>query len=208
MFPHPEYARRLADLVLELEARAERGARLLHDEVGPTLTAVGLHLQALGESGEPIQELREHLSVLMERVREASQTLHFNPVERSGLTPALEMLVMEAQDSGVQIKLLIDNTGKYPPILGYTFFRVIELAIHNVIRHANVSRAEVRVKATARNFSATIADRGCGFEVARALSQPRGTGLILMESYARKNSLQLRITSVPGKGTIVRVQTS
>jgi signal transduction histidine kinase len=84
----PAIFSRLGDLLMEQEGRGARVARLLHDDVGPTLSAVGFHLHALGDV-EGIGQVRTYLEEVMERVREASQRLHFNPVERSGLAMAL-----------------------------------------------------------------------------------------------------------------------
>ncbi|MBM3757670.1 MAG: hypothetical protein FJW38_27270 [Acidobacteria bacterium] len=100
---------RLADLVIQQERRASRAARRLHDDAGPALTGIGFQLSALGLTKEQTAEIREALEAAMTAVREVSNELHSNFVERSGLAMAVERLV-DAARSRTEGKVTLDRS--------------------------------------------------------------------------------------------------
>ena len=57
----PAAVARLAAILKENESRAAEVARLLHDDVGPTLSAVGFHLAALGADPAITAEIKSLL---------------------------------------------------------------------------------------------------------------------------------------------------
>lgn len=205
----PAAVARLAAILKENESRAAEVARLLHDDVGPTLSAVGFHLAALGADPAVTGEIRGYLEQAIDAVRAASQKLHADPVARSGLAMALERLVERLRaEHSMQVTLTVQLDRRVPPGPGYAIYRVVELALDNVRRHAGDCRAEVRLTADANGFRAEIRDDGRGFDADAVRTHPPGTGLILMESYTGgDHSLHLRITSAVRKGTIVEILT-
>jgi two-component system NarL family sensor kinase len=205
----PAAVARLAAILKENESRAAEVARLLHDDVGPTLSAVGFQLAALRADPAITAEIRGYLEQAIDAVRVASQKLHADPVARSGLPIALEMLVDRLRNEyGMHVELTVQADRRVPPGPGYAIYRVVELALENVRRHAGDCRAEVRLTANADGITAQIRDDGPGFDADAVRTHPPGTGLILMESYTGGNhSLHLRIDSTPGKGTIIEILT-
>lgn len=204
----PAAVARLAALLQEKESRAAEVARLLHDDVGPTLSAIGFHVQAMRGDPQVSAEILGYLEQAIEGVRAASQKLHMNFVERSGLPMALDMLVNRMnQQHGMSIQLDVKSDRRFPPQIGHAVYRVVELALDNAHRHARAQRVEVSLTANADGLVAEVRDDGHGFDTEQVRLHPPGTGLILMESYAGTGSLQLRIASEPGKGTIIGIQT-
>lgn len=194
---------KLAAMVLESESRAAKVARLLHNEAGQTLTALGFHLQALGHDLAITNELRGHLESVMENLRFACNSLQSNTVERSGLPLALEHLASRlASEAGFMVHIRTNNYRRVDADTGHAIFRIVELALDNVRLHAGTNSAIVAVESFAEELAVTVSDSGCGF-----LNHQPGTGLILMHRYADNLRLQLRIDSSPGKGTIVRIKT-
>jgi len=199
---------KLAALVHEKESRASEVARLLHDEVGQTLSAVGFHLYALGGDPEATKEIRGHLEQVIESVRAACNKLQSNVVERSGLAIAVELLVARAREqNGLPVELHAKVEKRYPADVGHAVYRVIELALDNVFHHAEATKVDVFLEACNHGISAAIHDNGRGFCTATVQTAMPGTGLILMEAYASASHLHLHIDSEPGKGTIVKIQT-
>lgn len=196
---------RLADLVIEQERRASRAARRLHDDAGPALTGIGFQLSALGLSKDQTAEIREALEVAMTAVRDVSNELHSNLVERSGLPMAVERLVDAVRArTPIPVTLEISNEKRYPPDLAGAVFRVLEEALENALRHATASVVNVRIHAGADALTAEVADDGTGFD----LVAKRGAGLLLAERRAAAAGLKFVIESGAGKGTIVKIQTS
>lgn len=199
---------RLAALVLEQESRAAEVARLLHDQAGQALTAAGFHLQAGAGAGESAEALRVCLDTAIENVRIACNRLQGYVVERSGLSLAINMLAESLRSrSGLDIHLQVETVRGIPPAAGHAVYRVVELALDNVQRHAGTGRAEVRLESVTSGIRCEIRDEGCGFDVESNLSMPSGTGLVLMAAYARAQALHFYIASAPSQGTIVGIQT-
>ena len=131
-----------------------------------------------------------------------------NVVERSGLPLALELLARRMkEESGFVVDLEVESTRRFPAPVGFAVYRVVELALDNVRRHAGVNAARVRLTATEAGLAAEVRDTGRGFETASMRQNPPGTGLVLMEAYAARASLQLRIDSTRRRGTIIGIQT-
>ncbi|MBL8241280.1 MAG: hypothetical protein JNM66_27905 [Bryobacterales bacterium] len=199
---------RLAALILEHESRATEVARLLHDNAGQTLTAIGFHLQALGADAEATTRIQEYLAGALENVRFACNRLQRNVIERSGLSLAIELLVDRfREEAGLEIRTNINVQGAISPSTGFAVYRIIELAANNIAAHAGVNHAELRLTAGDMGLSARISDLGCGFDAAQIHTQPLGTGFVLMKAYANSSRLQLRIDSSRSQGTIVLIQT-
>ena len=199
---------KLALMLMEQESRTTEVARLLHDNAGPTLSAIGFHLQALRGDASATAEIQGYLEQAMENVREACNRLQSNVVERSGLPLALELLINRQKEaSGIQVKLQISSKRRFSANIGFAAYRVVEMALDNVIRHAGDPFAGVQLTAGENGLVVTVQDKGCGFDTRETRLNPPGTGLILMESYAESANMQLRVDSMPGTGTIIRIQT-
>lgn len=196
---------RLADLVIQQERRASRAARRLHDDAGPALTGIGFQLSALGLPREQTVEIREALEAAMTAVREVSNELHSNVVERSGLAMAVERLVDAARSrTEGKVTLEISNEKRYDPELAGAVFRVLEESLDNAIRHAYASVIQVRVHAGAEALTVEVSDDGVGFDP----DSGHGAGLMLAQARAAAAGLKFIIESGTGQGTIVKIQTS
>jgi signal transduction histidine kinase len=200
----PAAIAKLAALLLEKESRAVEVARLLHDDVGPTLSGVGFHLHAIGVDPATMDPIREYLEQAMDGVRAASNKLQSNVVERSGLPLALQLLVeRQTAEHRTPIHLDTTNAKRLAPPIAHAVYRIIELALQNALQHAAASAIHIRLSAG----SVEIRDNGVGFDPAQVRVSPPGIGLILMESYAGSVNLQLRVDSGPEQGTIINIQT-
>jgi signal transduction histidine kinase len=92
---------KLAELYTLIQLAATRSGRALHDDVGPLLSAAGLHLQMLRmdhpRMGSEIDRIAAILEQAFERIRDVSQELAPSPVLRGGLKNALERLAALAK---------------------------------------------------------------------------------------------------------------
>lgn len=204
----------LASLIDEREAEGEKVSRLLHDEIGQVLSAVGLQLDVMRmDSQERVPELRERtaeiqdlLEKAMAQVRDLSYELNPSIVERAGLQFALSRLVGRFREShDGSVRLLYNSAIHIPPKVGRYIFKIAEQAIGNAVRHSGSKVVEILIRPVAGALVMEVRDTGSGFDVAAARRHPRGLGLLLMEHYASRGGLQLAVNSEPGRGTIIRV---
>lgn len=204
----PAATDRLAAMLLTKENRATEVARLLHDNVGQTLTAVGFHLHSLKIQDGNIVQIQSYLEDVLANVREACNQLQSNVIERSGLPIAIDLLADKLrEDKGLQLKKLVRVDNKCALEKAFAVYRVAELALDNVIQHSGVNHAELVLTSDNAGIHARIVDRGRGFDAKSARTHPPGTGLVLMEAYARSAGLQLHVDSTASQGTIVQIQT-
>jgi len=87
-------------------------------------------------------------------------------------------------------------------------FRIYQVAVTNVIRHARATQVIIRLKKQGGDVVLEVEDNGIGFQVPeRWVEMARQGHLGLLGGVERAESLggEMRVISSPGKGTIVRV---
>ena len=95
------------------------------------------------------------------------------------------------------------------PETEFTLFRIVQEALRNVERHADVSKAEVEIEFGEHKTRISVIDNGKGFKLLGSLVDLARTGrlgLAGMEERARLLGGSLRLESEPGKGTTVIVE--
>lgn len=214
----PETDQAVADLLIGLinnhEVKLQRASRILHDNVGQVMSAVGFQLDALRydiEQQAPglassIAGIQEILEQAMQHVRDLSFELHPGVVEKAGLQAALERLVGRVRSQWTApVRLIFDPSIRLPLPVADAFYKVAEVGLDNAVRHASASQIEVSVRAPAKGASIEVRDNGRGFNVGEARRRHSGLGLVLLDYYCRQKELSLMLKSTTGKGTILRV---
>jgi signal transduction histidine kinase len=85
----------------------------------------------------------------------------------------------------------------------HSLFLVVKEAFHNVLKHSHASVVYLRVSETAAGLEITIADDGCGFELAGI---PRGGhGLANMRARIAALGGEFQVESAPGRGTKLKM---
>jgi signal transduction histidine kinase len=197
------------------ELEFARVSKLLHDEIGQVLSAVGLQLDVLRLDFSPqVPQISEHTSEIqklleraIEQVRNLSYELNPDIVQRAGLSFAMERLVGRWRDSfSGAIRLLFDSDFRVSPAIGNVFYKIAEHALENAVLHSSATLVEVVARRTNLKNVMEIRDNGVGFSVAERRGKAPGVGLILMDYYASNAGVVLRIESQAGKGTSVRLE--
>jgi len=211
---------RLRRLTRRLEAAKEDErqhiARELHDDMGPALTAVIINLQLLSRSPDPestskrIDDTIELVDRMVQRIRDLSLALRPPLLDELGLVPALKgYLEAQTERAGIEIEVDADFAGEgLPAEVAITAFRIVQEAVTNVIRHAKASRVLVNVRRKDAGLDIVVEDDGCGFDVAGAVERAtsgKAIGLLGMQERVRMLDGDIDISSVPGRGTRVRV---
>jgi PAS domain S-box-containing protein len=195
------------------ESDRGRLARFLHDEVGQSLSAVGLQLDllrmdfegAVPDIRQRTMELQAMLETVMAGVRDFSYELNPDIVERAGLHAAMDRLVGRTRKrfSG-NLRLLADSSLHVPPPVGSAIYKIAAEALENALQHSGCSQIELIIKSTPDGPALEVRDNGKGFDAVDLGGPHRGLGLLVMEHYAAQNHLRLSVVSERGKGTTVR----
>lgn len=209
--------RALANLLVSvMNSREQEGARvsrILHDEVGQVLSAVGLQLDLVrmdvnsdpAAATQRIADVQRMLEKAISQVRDLSYELNPSVVERAGLKAALDRLVSRHRtENPGTIRLLYDHAVRLPASTATAIYKIAEQALDNAVRHSGASTIDVLVKASKGGEMLEIRDDGQGFDSDGSRGETPGLGLHLMRHYAAEASLRFSLVSAPGKGTIVR----
>ena len=180
----------------------------LHDEIGQLLTALKLTLDTRAslstEANESNLDDAENLvSDLLERVRDLSLDLRPPMLDDLGLLPTLLWFFGRYTD---QTHVKVDfnhniSSGRFPPRLNITAFRIVQEALTNVARHAGVDQVTVRLQVDQHVLRVEVQDQGRGFDPGTRLTSNIGIGIAGMGERARSLEGQFQIESSPGKGT-------
>lgn len=205
----------LESLVRAQEDERGRLARELHDGAGQMLTSLLVRLKTLekrGASAELQSDLnatQNLVSETIEQIRDLSYRLRPAALEQFGLPVALETLVRDmAEEAGLVTRCKFNLDGhQLTPEIEVTLYRIAQEGLTNVVRHAEASRVEIELTATAVAVFMRIEDDGKGFAPHQVPLQPgkRHLGLISIDERASIVGGKLDVYSAPGKGTALHV---
>jgi signal transduction histidine kinase len=215
----------LQEQTRELAALEERQrlARDLHDAVSQTLFSASLSAEVLPRLWESDQaEARRCLEELHYLTRSALAEMRTLLLEvRPGAlaeTALNDLLSQLAEAVGrraqLAVSLYAEQVGQLPPDVQVALYRIAQEALNNVVKHADASRTEVRLRRVppagsncsneqSEGLELCISDDGRGFNPDDTSLQH--LGLCIMRERAEAIAADLKITSRPGHGTQVLV---
>lgn len=206
----PALAQMLFAAMNEHEAALGRVSRLLHDDVSQVLSAVGLHLDAMRMDfraeapgfEERAAQIQNMLEQVIEQLRDISNQLNPSVVERAGLQFALDRLAgrVRASFTGV-LRLHFDPVTHVPTAIAKTFYKIAECAVDNALARPKCSMIEIQVKRARGECVLEVHDNGF---LDGGGSPTLSLGQMLMDYYATKSELSLKVKATPESGTVVR----
>jgi len=180
----------------------------LHDEIGQLITGLKLILERTDEEDTPalLAEARVVTNELMQRVREMSLDLRPAALDDFGLSAALDDLFKRfTSRTRVAVHHNINplDENRFSKSIETTVFRVVQEAITNIARHAEVNEASVTLVRKPNFLRVSIADSGKGFDVQSKDLSVISTGLSGMRERVQLAGGRFVLESAPGKGTLV-----
>jgi signal transduction histidine kinase len=191
-----------------LEEEVRRIAHALHDDAGQLMAAAHMSfddaLKDLSpETRKRLREVKILLSRVDERIRDLSHELRPAMLDHLGLVAAVEFLAASvAQRSGLRITVESSLRDRLPAPLAIAFYRIVQEALTNVLRHANASVIEIGFRNHGDSVICSVEDNGVGFNPDK-LKNTASPGLGLLGIQERLNAVRgkLRIQSSEGQGT-------
>lgn len=200
-----------AELTTTEQRERKRLAEMLHDHLQQYLVAARLKVGLAKRRASP--DVQEHLSdadaMLHEAVKSArTLTAELRPpvLYEDGLIAALRWLVRRVHDQhGLEVDLTADPSAEpaQEHVRALLYTAVQELLL-NVVKHAGVSQAEVRVARCGDELHVVVADAGAGFEP-RAAEPPTGFGLVSVRERVTALEGRMEVSAAPGRGTEVHM---
>ncbi len=187
------------------EAERKRIAAELHDGLGQNLVIIKnralLGIKKGGDQERVAKELEsisESASQALDEVREITNNLRPQLLDRLGLTKAINSM-LKTVAGVIQIKSEIDSIDNiFSESEEISVYRIVQESLNNVIKHSEASVAIVRIKRDENKVLIMIEDNGKGFDI---LNVKSGLGLVGLKERAQLLNGEFSIDSKIGEGT-------
>jgi signal transduction histidine kinase len=144
-------------------------------------------------------------------VRRVSTELRPLMLDDLGILPTLSWFFREFETlcGGIVVEKTF-NVAEHdvPAPLHITLYRILQEAVHNIVKHAAADRVRVRLDRIDDALQLVIEDNGRGFDpnsVKWVKGQTRGLGLLSMKERTSFSGGTYHLDSALGKGTCIKV---
>jgi len=211
-----EYQVQLTDLTQRLLAQEKETTRKLaqslHDDLGQTLAAMRLMLDAglvAAEVPAWVRRLDDVLGTANRQVREVLTELRPPLLDDQGLRAALdnELQQQQARHESMRLRLdwRADAEQRWSADVEYAAFMVAREALGNALRHARAQTIRVRVEGRDGALALRVIDDGVGDSRLAERLRPGHLGLVGMRERALAIGARLDFDSGPSQGTTVHL---
>ncbi|HTR30089.1 MAG TPA: ATP-binding protein [Puia sp.] len=201
-----------------LAAIRQKIASDLHDDIGSTLNSISVYSEV---AGQQLDRNKENAVQLLKKMGAASRGMidnmndivwAINPkndqfenvIERMQffaaelLSGKNMLLAFNVDEKSKKVKLSMERRKN--------FYLIFKEAVTNAYKYSNAKNVKVNIESEYGWLNMRIGDDGLGFDPAGR--HPAGNGLKNMRSRSEEIGADLKITSVPGKGTTVQFRMS
>jgi PAS domain S-box-containing protein len=209
-----EQARQLQQLTVELSQAEDRErkrlAAILHDDLQQILAAAKFHVGLLGsqvqseaQRREMTEQIKQMLKDAIDQSRSLSHELNPPGLSHNDLFETFEWLASEVRTRhGLLVHLdMCERVELSSEPLKTFLYRAAQEMLFNVIKHANVKEAQLRLCRHGERVYLSVADRGRGFDP-QGSGGTGGLGLLSMRERVKLLGGRMRIKSAPGRGSI------
>ncbi len=205
------YSKQLEQLAVARER--QRLARELHDSATQTIFSMTLTIQSAlllldrdpGRVGAQLDRLNQLAQSALAEMHTLISELNPEKVGEGGLAAALRRHLADRHlPENLSVSLEVEGDQPLESREEQGLFRIAQEALNNIVKHAQVSQACVRLH-LAEPFWIEVEDRGQGFDLQQARNSGR-VGLASMGERAAEIGWDLEVITSPGAGTRVRVK--
>lgn len=199
---------RLAKSLVDVqETERRRIARELHDHLGQSLTGLQFMLetaknQAADQQRSALMQIQDAVSDIIRDVREMSLNLRPSMLDDMGLVPTLLWHIDRyTSQTGIHVNFQYDDFPmRFPVEVETAAYRIIQEALTNTARHAQVKEVFVGLVLQNDTLWVEILDNGKGFDASAELESP-SSGLSGMRERASLLGGYLLVESFLHQGT-------
>jgi signal transduction histidine kinase len=208
------------ELIASQEGERRRIAAELHDSLGQRLIIINnlalFLLRPKGKVGseedrlQTLEEIRTEASQAIEETRAISYALRPFQLDRLGLTKAIQALTKTvARASQIELTAELDDIDDvFGEELRINFYRIVQEALNNVVKHSGATQGKVVVRRMKSSVVLTVSDNGKGLpsEPRSVSAGPGGFGLTGMRERATLLKGTMQIKSEAGVGTLLTIE--
>lgn len=217
---HKRSKGRIRDLSQQLiksqENERQRISQELHDQVAQDVSAIKINCEMLSKNELHSSEIKTNLSEISDKlkdilktVRNMSYDLRPPSLEKLGL---IETISQYCKDFSGENDINVEFFSVGMDNLSLTFeakinlYRMVQESLNNVRKHAQASHVSIKLISSFPNIILRIEDDGKGFDTETRLltaHEEKRMGVHSMKERVRLLQGEMRIVSIPGKGTMV-----
>jgi two-component system, NarL family, sensor kinase len=182
----------------------------IHDNVGQVLSLAKLNLNTLpNSSDQKIQDTKNLVSKAINDLRNLSHSLHGDVIAALGLQQSIanELNIIESTKAFVTRFTVSGAMVKISPQKEMVLFRIVQEALHNIVKHAAATAIDVTMQYSADKLLLTINDNGKGFDLTPLNEKINSTGMGIHSMYNRAKLIDaaFNISSTTGSGTVITI---
>ncbi len=196
------------------ELERSRIGRELHDGIMVQFSAVKMNLSTLVNrySHLPgIASFKEPVKQLDDATRELRRTAHnLMPAAllEEGLTDAVYFFCKNLEQS-VPLSIHVQSFGSIPRLLPeaeLSIYRIVQELVHNIIKHAQATKALIELSGQNNLLLISIEDNGKGIPESVRSNIQGNMGLTTVKNRISALNGHLDIQGKPGKGTVINIE--
>ena len=203
-----------AEVLRISEIERQRFSNDLHDDICQRLAGISMLCRSYSNQEKPVNkeqmvELAELIGETLQTTRQYAHNSYPVELESLGMDHSLSNLCNSfATSSGIKCNYEwnVADDVQFDKTQKLNIFRIIQEALHNVLRHAHAQRVDVTVKSEKKKIVVKIIDDGCGFENTKENKKSNGLGLNSMQYRANQIGANFTIKPNKPKGTCVIVE--
>lgn len=216
-----EQLRRLSHKILDAQENERKlVAQEIHDSISGSLAAIKMALEeklySMGRkpwsNAVSLEKIISHVNEIIKESRRISAHLRPSLLDDLGLLATIEWLGREFEQLHPKLKIeqQLDVTeSEIPEMLKVVVYRVLQEALNNVAKHSDATRVRLLLTARENCIELTVADNGCGFDLAEKKSSDSsaisGFGLAGIADRTQLCGGKFEILSEKGKGTTLHI---
>jgi PAS domain S-box-containing protein len=205
-------AKQLQKLALELSQAEERERRriavILHEDLQQQIAGAKFHLSLVRNRVQDdrlrtdVAQVDELLKEAIEKSRTLSRDLSPAVLHMNDLAELLQWLANQVRgQQGLNVTVEVRGDMMLQSEALATFlFRAAQEMLFNIVKHAHVRAAAIRVRRIGRYAGVSVSDRGCGFDP-QELKETSGIGLFSIRERTELLGGRLKVKSAKGQGS-------
>ena len=201
----------LVDSIQIQESERERIGADIHDDLGPTMSAIKLKINNLSSekltSERDVSQLKSMIDETIKSIRSLSHSLYPNTLEKYGLKSAIEEISNRINSPGLKMDTHINpviNTLEYYTQIN--IYRILQEFCNNSIKYGNVSNITISIEQIEDKISIQATDNGQGFDTSN--TDNHGIGIRNMKMRANAINYDFNILSKIGEGTKIELSST
>ena len=206
-----------AEVIRQLQANEQmrsRIARDLHDDIGSTLSSIGILSQVvenqMGKSSDSVKEMVRKIGESSQKVQRSLSDIVWTTKQTEDNFDNVLVKMKEFTSEMLEMKDIFYNFNsdnlpdvRLSPSKQYNFYLIYKEAINNIVKYSNADEVTIDLNHQEDSLILNITDNGIGFDENNIKT---GNGLGNMRKRAESLGGEIEIHSKHSEGTKIRLE--